>query len=589
MAKNKKSKTKLLIEIATVVLPVFILTSALLAFLLHESIIDSYEQAYDQILKVTLDKTYDNTDYIHKEWLIDRWRMYPDEAVASISPDKEERMWEYISEQADIRESQNHPDAWTNDWFCALEDPEIQAAATRFCYRWLYDMLENAYNDSDVDVLFVISADEKDRGFVYFDECEDKSDRKAIGQDFGIDYDDHPELLQTIITNSSDTVYERTKNFPHKGEYYVAYKPLIYGGKVKAFMGYGIDWDKLTDKADNIFFVVTWVGITGIALFFMILFILIYRRAIRPVSAMQTALLEYTSDKDSSKIISRMNDIKLRNEFGQLSDDISDLAREIDEYTENIVKMTSENQRVATELDMAKSIQSGQLPSTFPPFPERTDFDIYAMMTPAKEVGGDFYDFFLIDDDHLAMTIADVSGKGIPAALFMMMSKMMIHNYAMMGLAPHEILEKTNDAICRNNPQNMFVTVWFGILEISTGKVVASNAGHEYPVIKTPGGSYELFKEKHGFVIGGLKNKKYTDYEFKLDAGGTLFVYTDGVPEATDAGNNEYGTGRMTDALNTCKNGTPRDAIDSVYNDLISFRGDAEQFDDITMMCICRK
>ncbi len=587
MAREKKRKTKLLIEIATAVLPVFILISALHAFLLFESIGSSYEQAYDQILDVNLDKL-DTIEYIHKEWLIDYWHQHPDHALKKISLQEDQKLWDYIGDPGVIT-SKDRPEAWTNEWFNQIEDPKIQRLAARNSYQWFYDVMEMYYEDADGDVLFIISADPGGRAYVYFDECKDRSERYFIGRYIKVDYAEHPGLKDAINMNSSATVFERTKDFPHKGDYYIAYKPLIYGGKVKAFIGYGIDWNRVRYQANDTFFMVTCVSTSGVAIFFLILFFLIYRRAIRPVTRIQSTLREYTNDKDSSKVLSRMNDIKLHNEIGQLSNDISDLALEIDEYTDDIVKMTSENQRVATELDMARDIQKGQLPSTFPAFPERTDFDIYAMMTPAKEVGGDFYDFFLIDDDHLAMVIADVSGKGIPASLFMMMTKMMIHNYAMMGMSPHEVLEKTNEMICSNNPQKMFVTVWFGILEISTGKVIASNAGHEYPVLKAPGGSYELFKEKHGFVIGGLPNKKYTDYEFTLDVGGALFVYTDGIPEATDTENNAYGTTRMTDALNTSKDGTPHEAIDRVFEDLRSFTGDADQFDDITMMCVCRK
>ena len=259
---------------------------------------------------------------------------------------------------------------------------------------------------------------------------------------------------------------------------------------------------------------------------------------------------------------------------------------ELERHMNEIRSITAEQERIGAELDMAKSIQAGQLPSTFPAFPERTEFDIYATMTPAKEVGGDFYDFYFIDDDHLAMVIADVSGKGVPAALFMMMSRIFISNYAMMGLSPHEVLERTNDIICKNNKQKMFVTVWFGILEISTGKVTAANAGHEYPIIRQPDGSFELFKDKHGFVIGGIKNRKYKEYEFTLQKGGTLFVYTDGVPEATDENDKMFGTQRLIDVLNKDPGASPEQLLKKVYDAVGDFVGDAPQFDDLTMLGI---
>ena len=207
-------------------------------------------------------------------------------------------------------------------------------------------------------------------------------------------------------------------------------------------------------------------------------------------------------------------------------------------------------------------------------------------MTPAKEVGGDFYDFFLIDEDHLGMVIADVSGKGVPAALFMMMSKIMIDNYATSGISPKEVLEKTNDQICKNNEEEMFVTVWFGILTISTGHVVAANAGHEYPILKTADGDFTLFKEPHGFVVGGMEGISYKQYEFDIEHGGTLFVYTDGVAEATNTEEEQFGTDRMLTVLNQNQDSSLEDLLHNMKSAVDEFVGEAEQFDDLTMLAI---
>ena len=226
------------------------------------------------------------------------------------------------------------------------------------------------------------------------------------------------------------------------------------------------------------------------------------------------------------------------------------------------------------------------LPTTFPAFPDRKEFDIYASMNPAKEVGGDFYDFFLIDDDHLCLVIADVSGKGVPAALFMIASKILFANYAMMGKSPSEILEAANNAICNNNPENMFVTVWLGILEISTGKLRASNAGHEYPALMEPDGKFEIYKDKHGFVIGGMEGINYKEYEVGLKKGSKLFVYTDGVVEATNVGKELFGNERMLDALNEKSVESPESILENIKKSVDIFVEDEEQFDDLTMLCL---
>jgi sigma-B regulation protein RsbU (phosphoserine phosphatase) len=207
-------------------------------------------------------------------------------------------------------------------------------------------------------------------------------------------------------------------------------------------------------------------------------------------------------------------------------------------------------------------------------------------MDPAKEVGGDFYDFFLIDENRLGLVMADVSGKGVPAALFMMASKILVKNFTMAGLSPEKVLEKVNNQICANNPEQMFVTIWLGILDLTTGVLTASNAGHEYPVIKQPGGAFALLKDKHSFPVGGIEGIKYGEYEIRLEPRGRLFVYTDGVPEATDAQNQLFGTERMLNALNEAPDAPVETVLQNVRQAVDRFVGGAEQFDDLTMMCV---
>lgn len=238
-----------------------------------------------------------------------------------------------------------------------------------------------------------------------------------------------------------------------------------------------------------------------------------------------------------------------------------------------------------TELGMATKIQESMLPSIFPAFPERKEFDLYASMDPAKEVGGDFYDFFMIDDDHLALVIADVSGKGVPAALFMMISKTIIQNFAMLGLGAAETLNRANESLCSQNKMEMFVTAWIGILELSTGKMTCSSAGHEYPAIYHDG-KFELLKDKHGLVLGGFDMSKYKEYEIQLHKGDKVFVYTDGVPEATNTNFELYGTDRMIEALNSNPEANPREVLKTVRTSVDQFVGAAEQFDDLTMACL---
>ena len=255
------------------------------------------------------------------------------------------------------------------------------------------------------------------------------------------------------------------------------------------------------------------------------------------------------------------------------------------QYGMALMSLISKLAVTSSELNMAAEIQTSMIPSIFPMFPERKEFDLYASMDPAREVGGDFYDFFLIDDDHLGIVIADVSGKGVPAALFMMISKTIIKNFAMLGISASEIMDKSNKALCEQNTTGMFVTVWIGILEISTGKMTCSNAGHEYPAI-CHNGEFKLLKDKHGLVLGAMDLSVYKEYEIQLDKGDKIFVYTDGVPEATNAEDKQFGTDRTEAALNIKAEADPKEILKIVRASVDEFVGNAEQYDDLTMVCL---
>ena len=311
--------------------------------------------------------------------------------------------------------------------------------------------------------------------------------------------------------------------------------------------------------------------------------LLIASRIVKPVEHM-TRRINTLRGGDT---LFEMEDVyRTNDEIEILAESFADISKKTADYIEQITVITAEKERIGTELALATRIQADMLPNTYPAFPDRPEFDIYASMDPAKEVGGDFYDFFLVDDDHLCIVVADVSGKGVPAALFMMASRIILASYAKQGKSPAEIMRSTNETICQNNREEMFVTVWLGILEISTGKIRAANAGHEYPVLMQPGGKCELYKDKHGFVLGGMDGVQYKEYEFTLQPGARLFLYTDGVPEATNRDNELFGTERMLDALNEDMQADPQMVLHQVRCAVDAFVGDAEQFDDLTMLCL---
>lgn len=310
--------------------------------------------------------------------------------------------------------------------------------------------------------------------------------------------------------------------------------------------------------------------------------------AVNPINQLNEAVSSLVEDKHDNIGPSKISQLSLHSgdEIEELSSSMKKMERDINGYENEIMTITTEKEHLRAELDIAAKIQSDSLPHRFPPFPEKKEIDIFASMDPAKEVGGDFYDFFLIDEDHLALVIGDVSGKGIPGALFMMASKTAIRNDSETCISPKIILERVNRQLCENNDTHMFVTVWLGILTLSDGELVYVNAGHEYPAYRPVNGKYELIKEEHDFVLGGRKKMKYTEFRRKMTPGDALFVYTDGVPEATDLDEKMYGTDRMLQALNQKTFPDMRSTLAGVSQDVAAFTAGAVQFDDLTMMGI---
>ena len=328
-------------------------------------------------------------------------------------------------------------------------------------------------------------------------------------------------------------------------------------------------------------------AVTIVALIVVVLLILggamaVGRHIVKPLNT----ITRHVSEMDEDNLEFRMEDTyRTGDEVEKLAESFAAMSHRTLEYMDKVVKVTAEKERIGTELSVASKIQTSTLPHTFPAFPDRTEFDLFASMDPAKEVGGDFYDFFLVDDDHLCLVMADVSGKGVPAAMFMMSSKTIIANNAMSGKSPGQVLADTNTALCANGQEDMFVTVWIGILEISTGKLTAANGGHEYPVMMKDG-RFELYKDLHGLLVGGIPGVTYENYEILLNPGNKLFVYTDGVPEANNEERKMFGLERMTKALNTEPGASPQDLLKNVRRAVDNYVKDAEQFDDLTMLCI---
>ena len=317
----------------------------------------------------------------------------------------------------------------------------------------------------------------------------------------------------------------------------------------------------------------------GIALFIALY---IRRKFVKPVRMVSEEAARFAKDNEKGEPLEGISNLK---EIHDLAVSVDKMESDMVRYIGNLTRMTADKERLSVELSLAAAIQEAFVPSEFPAFPDRTEFDIFATMDPAREVGGDFYNFLMVDDDHLAFVIGDVSGKGIPAALFMMVTNLLVMNGMQQGYTPAEVLASVNNNLCIRNTMEMFVTVWLGVLELSTGKLTASNAGHEYPAFQKDG-QFSYYKDKHGFVLGAMENMKYKDYEVLMSPGDKVFVYTDGATEATSPEQKLFGTDRLLQALNREPGAKPRKVLENVLEEVDGFVSSAEQFDDLTMLCL---
>jgi len=311
------------------------------------------------------------------------------------------------------------------------------------------------------------------------------------------------------------------------------------------------------------------------AALFILIFVLVKRLVVNNIYQINASLSAITEGKLDTVV-----DVRSHVEFDELSSDINSTVDTLKRYIADAAA------RIDAELAFAKAIQHSALPSVFPPYPNRKEFEIWATMHTAKEVGGDFYDFYFVDEDTLAFLIADVSGKGIPAAMFMMQSKTLLKSYAESGMSVESVFTHANEKLCEGNEADMFVTAWMGCLNVKTGLLYFANAGHNPPLVKHADGTFTYLKSRAGFVLAGMEGIRYRKNELQLAPGDVIYLYTDGVTEATDLSNELYGEDRLLAVLDQHAASDPQTICDAVKADVDAFAGEAEQFDDITMLCL---
>ena len=451
-------------------------------------------------------------------------------------------------------------------------------------YQEMFDILQDIKtNNREVQYLYLFTLDPESKSGVYILDADTSESACPMGT-WDIIYPENYAVFEDP-ERGFPAYITRTEEF---GWLCSAGAPVIAeDGTVVAYAMIEVSMnDVMSDRTD--FLRSISLVMAGVTILLAILFILLVNHSIvLPINRLAAAASSFVDEKNAEEKgpsgISQLN-IHTGDEIEALYKAVKKMEIDIDQFIVHISKITAEKERIGAELNVATQIQADMLPRIFPAFPEREEFDIYATMNPAKEVGGDFYDFFLIDEDHLAVVIADVSGKGVPAALFMVIAKTLIKNHAQNRETPGSVFTQTNAQLCEGNDAGLFVTAWMGVLEISTGQFVYVNAGHNPPLLKHAGGGYEWLKSRPGFVLAGMEGIRYRENSLQMEPGDCLYLYTDGVTEATNEKQELFGEIRLQTVLNETPDLPVDRLLQKVKQSIDAFAGEAEQFDDITML-----
>ncbi|MCR4925707.1 MAG: SpoIIE family protein phosphatase, partial [Clostridiales bacterium] len=453
-------------------------------------------------------------------------------------------------------------------------------------YKNLLDLLQKIREDNDVLSLYIGYTDIETMKDLYIVDASDEGKACQPG-----DFDNVEEEHIQKVLNGDYTFPAYVTNYEEYGWLCSASAPISdENGKVIGMVLVDISMNKILNDRQS-FLINIAVIIAIAAAVMLVLILLITDKAImKPINKLSNAANAYIKNKkeneNSEESVFVPLKIKTGDEIENLYKSLMQMEADISSYIKEVTVINAEKERIGAELDVATHIQKSMLPCLFPAFPDRKDFDIYATMDPAKEVGGDFYDFFMVDDRHLAIVMADVSGKGVPAALFMVIAKTLIKDHTQPGVDLGDIFTQVNEMLCESNSEGLFVTAFEGVLDLATGEFNFVNAGHEMPFICKAGGNFEPYKIKAGFVLAGMEGMRYKGGTITLEPGDKIFQYTDGVTEATNAENQLYGMDRLENILNKVKLKKPDEILVEVKKDIDLFVKEAPQFDDITMLCL---
>ena len=474
------------------------------------------------------------------------------------------------------------------EYAALIMDPEtleqyLETKTADEAYNSTREQLQHTADAEDCSVIYVakVHTDTKEREYIY------NVVSKASGfSPYEIGFRDtvNDEFLKVYDSILKGETQLHNFMYSRKGYTTSVYPVEDADSGVVAIVGVVKNMDLLTSAKNSYICQIILIEALIAILSGVVWVVYMRRRIVVPVQQLSEAALnmvEHLEDGNSPELV-----VKHEDELRELADSFATMYREVGAYIAKLETVTAEKERIGAELDVAAKIQSSMLPCIFPAFPDRNEFDIYATMDPAKEVGGDFYDFFMVDADHLAFVVADVSGKGVPAALFMVIGKTLIKDHTGLHDDLGEVFTEVNNILCASNSEEMFITAFEGVLNLKTGELRYVNAGHEIPFLCRKGGVFEPFKVRAGFVLAGMQGIRYRAGSIQLEPGDKVFQYSDGIPEAINSEKAPYGMKRLESVLAKNSEKTPSELLPLVKADVDAFVGDADQFDDITMLCI---
>ena len=568
-SKNKKKilfqfgvRILLLLAISVVIMVPIVFICEFLLF--HSAQFTMVEKAFTEF-----DEHIEN--HPHIESVMNFWKDHPEEIAGGLS-ESEAQNANHISDMfSEIDDSRFHSLTYSEQKILACSD-----------YMELSQIFKNYVKVFGYKELLCMDITEENFGMIYFYEKKDeKNNDTALGMK--ADYQNLNLAELGKIQSGKNETYATIKNLDDGTKVYIVYEGVEINGQPKCVNICVYDWTE-SDMFFKRALKLSFRGLLVLMAFIMAVSVAyLYFSTLRPILKIQKYVHSYMDSMNTEKFLTGMDTVRRGNEIGTLSGDLSDMIKKIEEYHAEILQNTKEKAKTEYELSIASKMQAAMLPQKLP---EAEGYSVAASMNPAAYVGGDFYDSFMTDESHLVLVIADVTGKGVYAALLAASVQTSLRCNARPDSRPSELLTRLNKEILEKNLDKMFVTVWIGILDTKTGILTTSNAGHEYPMLNADG-VYEKYKDKHGLPAGARLKSVYTDCEIHLTKGSSLFVYTDGVTEAVIKDGERFGTDRLTAVLNENPDMLP-DEILSIVKHSVSdyFAEGTEQFDDITMMCI---